>query len=110
VPSPDLTVPIEPHAAPPIADALVELNRLLTRLAEALERSAAPPIVPLVTRRDLARVARVSLRVVDQLRASDQLPKPDLVINRRSPRWRVATIEAWLAQQAAAGKGGRHAT
>jgi hypothetical protein len=82
----------EPPAAPPIAEPPVGRYRLTDAIP--------PPVAPLVTRPDFARVLRLSLRAFDQLRSAGRLPRPDLVLGR-SPRWRVETVRDWLAQQAA---------
>jgi hypothetical protein len=81
---------------------LVKLPSLLARLADALDRQTAAGLIePVLTRRDLARALRVSLPLLDRLRAAGRLLKPDLLLSRRSPRWRAAAVRAWIE------KGGR---
>jgi predicted DNA-binding transcriptional regulator AlpA len=55
---------------------------------------------------DLARVLNCSRRVVERMRAAGRLPKPDLFVGNRSPRWRPETIRRWIDEQAQ-GRGGR---
>jgi hypothetical protein len=84
---------------PTLATALQELVAILPSLRDALDRQTAAGLVePLLTRRDLSRVLRVSLPVLDRLKASGRLPKPDLVLSRRSPRWRATTIRRWVEE------------
>jgi len=104
VPTPALTVPIEPPAAPPIADALVELNRLLSRLAEALERSAAPPVDRLALRLgELAQSLGISPRLLQAEVAAGRFPRPRKI--GRASVWPVEALREFLSQQAA-GRGG----
>jgi predicted DNA-binding transcriptional regulator AlpA len=56
-------------------------------------------IEPLLSRRDLANVLRTSLRSLDRLQASGRLPKPDMYLSARQPRWRAETIRTWIDQQ-----------
>jgi predicted DNA-binding transcriptional regulator AlpA len=60
---------------------------------------ASPLIEPLLNREALARTLSVSLRTLDRLQASGRLPKPDLVLGPRMPRWRNETIRRWLDDQ-----------
>jgi predicted DNA-binding transcriptional regulator AlpA len=89
--------PIEPAS---LAAALVELAKLpslLVRLTAALDRQAAAALVePLLSRRDVARALKVSLSIIDRLKAAGRLPRPDLVLSSRCPRWRASTIRAYL--------------
>ena len=88
------TGPVEP--AGPVPEALIAI---LTRLADALDRQAAPPRL---TWRlgEIAAALGVSRRLLEQERAAGRLPKPDLRIGRVA-LWRVdPTIRDWLAQQA----------
>jgi predicted DNA-binding transcriptional regulator AlpA len=91
----------EPGALVDVLASLRALPPILVRLAAALDRQAAAGFVePLLNRRDVARVLRVSLAVFDRLRSAGRLPRPDVILSR-SPRWRAATIRAWIE------KGGR---
>ncbi len=80
---------------PTLAATLAELTRTLERLVESLDR---PPVQRLLARRDLAEILRASTTVVDRERAAGRLPRPDLLIAGRSPRWRPETIRDWLAE------------
>jgi hypothetical protein len=75
--------------------ALRALPPLLARLAGALDR---PPVETLLTRKDFARVIRVSTAVFDRLRAGGKLPIHDMYISR-SHRWRADTIRAWIERR-----------
>jgi predicted DNA-binding transcriptional regulator AlpA len=57
---------------------------------------AAADIEPLLRMTDLARVLNCSRREVERMRSAGRLPRPDLFIGTRSPRWRPATIRAYL--------------
>jgi predicted DNA-binding transcriptional regulator AlpA len=56
-------------------------------------------IEPLLSRRDLADVLRTSMRSIDRLAASGRLPKADVYLSVRQPRWTAASIRRWLADQ-----------
>lgn len=58
---------------------------------------AAPAVEPplLLTRRDLARELRLSLRELDRMRARGELPEP--IRLGRSPRWRRSDVLDFLA-------------
>ena len=55
----------------------------------------ALPIEPLLSNSDLARVLNLAQRTIDRLKTSGKLPRPDLHIGKM-PRWRPATIRAWI--------------
>ena len=59
---------------------------------------AAPSAIeaPNTHSRPNARWLACDVRTVDRMRSSGRLPKPDLIVGRRSPRWRAATIRAWI--------------
>jgi len=68
-----------------------------------LRRGLAPAsaIEPLLKIEDLGRVLACDRRTVERLKSSARLPKPDLLIGsgcRQSPRWKPATIRAWIEQ------------
>jgi hypothetical protein len=89
-------VQIEPAALADILRDLARLPVLLARLSAALDRQAAAGLVePLLSRRDLQHILRVSSALLDRLRAGGKIPPPDLVLSR-SPRWKAATIRAYL--------------
>jgi predicted DNA-binding transcriptional regulator AlpA len=58
----------------------------------------AGPIAPLLKINDLARVLSCSRREIERMRSAGRLPRPDLTVGRRSPRWRPETILAWIAE------------
>jgi predicted DNA-binding transcriptional regulator AlpA len=85
-----------------LAATLRELVAILTALRATLDRQTTAGLVePLLDRSDLATVLRCSLVTIDRLKAAGKLPRPDLIIGGRSPRWRVSTVRAYLE------KGGR---
>jgi predicted DNA-binding transcriptional regulator AlpA len=55
-----------------------------------------PAVEPLLRIADLTRWLSCDVRTVDRMRSAGRLPKPDLVVGRRSPRWRVETIRDWI--------------
>ncbi|MGO9810707.1 MAG: helix-turn-helix transcriptional regulator [Isosphaeraceae bacterium] len=56
----------------------------------------AAAIDPLLRINDLERWLACDRRTIERMRASGKLPKPDLLIGRRSPRWLASTIQAWI--------------
>jgi predicted DNA-binding transcriptional regulator AlpA len=70
--------------------------------AAAIRQTSSPPpsIEPLFSRSDFAAVLRLSLRSFDRLATGNRLPKPDVYVGDRSPRWFQATVRTWLEQQA----------
>jgi predicted DNA-binding transcriptional regulator AlpA len=54
------------------------------------------PIEPLIDRGTLASILSVSLRSLDRMAAAGHLPKPDLHIGVRQPRWRAETVRRWI--------------
>ena len=75
--------------------------------AEAMSRLAASGVEPLLTLDCWARALACSRREVERMRSAGKLPTPDLMIGR-SPRWRAATLRAWIdAQAKPSGRGGR---
>jgi predicted DNA-binding transcriptional regulator AlpA len=85
--------PIEPITLDDVLSALRALPPILSRLAAILDR---PAVDRLLCRRDLADILGISLPELDRLRAGGRLPRPDLTLGRRSPRWRSETIRAYL--------------
>jgi predicted DNA-binding transcriptional regulator AlpA len=65
-------------------------------LAVKLGLTMAAAIKPLLRISDLERLLACNRRTIERMRACGRLPKPDLLIGRRSPRWRVSTIQAWI--------------
>jgi predicted DNA-binding transcriptional regulator AlpA len=57
---------------------------------------AATDIEALLRMDDLTRVLNCSRREVERMRSSGRLPKPDLYIGKRSPRWKPETIRQWV--------------
>lgn len=82
---------------PPVPpEAGSDLATILTRLAVALERQAAPPRLA-YRLSELAAALGVSRRILERERAAGRLPRPDLHIGR-VPLWRVETAREWLAK------------
>ena len=65
-------------------------------LAAKLGLTLAANIEQMLKMADLERSLACDRRTIERMRASGRLPKPDLLIGRRSPRWRVSTIQAWI--------------
>jgi excisionase family DNA binding protein len=83
-----MTRPVQREAAP---RPVVPSDPRLT-LASAIE--------PLLAIRTLAAYLAVDERTVHRMIAAGRLPPPDLWIGtgrRGAPRWRKATIDAWVA-------------
>jgi predicted DNA-binding transcriptional regulator AlpA len=66
------------------------------RLPESRRMTVASLIEPLLRIGDLARRLACDRRTVDRMRSSGCLPKADLLVGRRSPRWKKSTIEDWI--------------
>jgi predicted DNA-binding transcriptional regulator AlpA len=58
--------------------------------------STPTAVVPLLRIADLTRWLACDVRTLDRMRSSGRFPAPDLVVGRRSPRWRAETIREWL--------------
>ena len=56
----------------------------------------ADGIAPLLSLDDLAHVLNVSRRSVERKQAAGKLPKPDLHVGSKMPRWKQSTIYAWI--------------
>ena len=65
------------------------------------ELTAAVP--PVLDRKALAKLLRVSSRSVDRMRQRGQLPAP-IIIGTRNPRWLTKEIEKWLEAGAPSGR------
>lgn len=50
---------------------------------------------PLLKLADLTRLLNCSRRTIENLKSAGKLPPPDLQLNRM-PRWRPATVRAWI--------------
>ena len=59
-------------------------------------------IEPLLGIKGLTRVLSCGRSTIERMLANGKLPRPDLVVGRRSPRWRPMTIRRWID---AGGKG-----
>jgi hypothetical protein len=68
------------------------------KATEATAHLAAAGLEPTLGPDDLAALLQRSRRDVDRLRASGELPKPDLRIGE-SARWRPQTVKSWLDRQ-----------
>jgi hypothetical protein len=66
--------------------------------APAINR-APLAVEPLLSRADLADVLRTSLRSLDRLASAGKLPRPDMYLTARQPRWRAETVRNWINQQ-----------
>jgi hypothetical protein len=74
------------------------LIAILTRLADALDRQAAPPRLA-YRLSEIAAALGVSKRLLEQARAAGRLPRPDLRIGRVS-LWKIESVRDWLSEQA----------
>jgi predicted DNA-binding transcriptional regulator AlpA len=52
-------------------------------------------IEPLLSIGDLCCILACDRRTVERMRSAGRLPRPDLHVGRM-PRWRAATIRAWI--------------
>lgn len=69
-------------------------------MSAAVQRPRAElPIAPLLSIRDIARIASVSVRTLERERSADRFPKPDLRIGR-ALRWKPETVRAWIDSNA----------
>lgn len=80
-----MTIDPRPEPAPRPPDRL--------KLAATTERT--PTIEPLLGISDLAAVLSCSRRLVERMRSAGRLPRPDLFVGRM-PRWKAATVRAWI--------------
>ena len=51
---------------------------------------------PMLGIADLARLLACDRRTIERMRSAGRLPRPDLVIGTRSPRWLPMTIRRWV--------------
>jgi len=73
------------------------------RLADAIDRQPeAKPgrtlpasIEPMLHIDDLAALLSCSRRLVERMRSAGKVPKPDIHVGK-CPRWKPATIRAWI--------------
>ncbi len=76
------------------------------RLANAIDRQSEAPaakpgrtlsasIEPMLHIDDLAALLSCSRRLVERMRSAGKVPKPDIHVGR-CPRWKPATIRAWI--------------
>jgi predicted DNA-binding transcriptional regulator AlpA len=70
----------------------------VSKLADVPGLKVAADIESLLRMTDLIRVLNCSRRIVERLRSSGRLPKPDLYVGKRSPRWKPATIRRWIEE------------
>lgn len=64
----------------------------------ASKESPAPIVIePLLTIVDLAKALSCSRRLVERMRSSGKLPRPDMHVGRM-PRWQAETIRGWINQ------------
>ena len=64
---------------------------------------AAAEIAPLWRIVEVAHYLHCSRREVERMRSAGRLPKPDLIVGRRSPRWKSETIREWIDEQSCKG-------
>lgn len=62
-----------------------------------------PSVPVLLTKQDLCRAIGCGMRTLAEYRATGRFPSPDLHVGKM-PRWRTATLDAWIEKQAAAEK------
>jgi hypothetical protein len=65
-------------------------------------RPEAIALEPALTLADVCLIRRESRRTGERERSAGLWPKPDFYIGtgtRKSPRWRVSTIRAWIEQE-----------
>jgi hypothetical protein len=92
-----------PAAAGPVPESLIDILR---RLADALDRQAAPPRMAWRLS-EIASMIGVSPRLLQMERAAGRMPPADVRIGKSKVLlWRRETIDAWLTQQAPR-RGGR---
>jgi predicted DNA-binding transcriptional regulator AlpA len=66
-------------------------------LPEFLPSEATPIVERLALRLDeVAASLGVSRRAIERERSAGRFPRPDVILGRRMPLWRVETIKAWL--------------
>lgn len=82
------------NRTPIIADA--RALELLERIAVAVE-GRSHGLDALLTARQLAALLQIDARTLRQLRHEGAVPPP-IMVGGRSPRWKRATIEEWLAR------------
>jgi excisionase family DNA binding protein len=84
-----------PRRAATSRAALVPSNDITEAVPDNAEfrRPAADP--PLLGKAELARFLGISERTIERLRSSGRFPAADIQFGTR-PRWRRATIEAWI--------------
>lgn len=58
-------------------------------------QGGAATLEPLVSIDDVTKLLQCSRRLVDRMRAAGTMPPPDFMAGRL-PRWKAATIRAWL--------------
>ncbi len=56
-------------------------------------------LAPLLRLNDVCNVLKCSRRELERMRAAGRLPKPDLHVGVRSPRWLPRTLADWIESQ-----------
>jgi hypothetical protein len=65
--------------------------------APAVTRAPLAALIePLIDRAALARILATSLHSLDRMAAAGKLPRPDLYLSVRQPRWRAESIRKWI--------------
>jgi predicted DNA-binding transcriptional regulator AlpA len=79
---------------------MTRFPRRKAALADPIVRQPEAPtaghiIEPMLCIDDLAAILSCSRRLVERMRSGGKVPKPDFHAGR-CPRWRAATIRAWI--------------
>ena len=54
---------------------------------------------PMLSLSDLAKILNMSRRTIERERAAGHIPRPDLVLAKRTPRWFRSSIVRWIQAQ-----------
>lgn len=60
--------------------------------------TTADRIEPLLSISGLCRVFDCDRRTIERMRSAGKLPRPDLTVGSRMPRWKPETVRAWIEQ------------
>lgn len=78
------------------------MNRIDRRPSSSRETTPAErngpagSIEPMVGIEGWAAALSCDRRTIERMRAAGRLPRPDLVVGNRMPRWKAATLRAWI--------------
>src|SRR4051812_3631483 len=76
-------------------------GRAYTMARQPEAPSAGHVIEPMLSIDDLAAILSCSRRLVERMRSSGKVPKPDFHVGR-CPRWLASTIRRWIGEGASA--------